>query len=75
MYKNYQYLKKNCLFDFWLKLKNKGGVEFFGWREEFHNAGQIFTPDMGQIQCLQIAIQITELVFTMKYKSIELDIS
>ena len=32
------------MFDFWLKLKNKGGVDFFEWQEEFHNAGQIFTP-------------------------------
>ena len=44
MYKNYQNFKKLSLFDFWLKLENKGGVEFFEWREEFHNAGQIFTP-------------------------------
>ena len=44
MYKNYQNFKKLSLFDFWLKLENKGGVEFFEWQEEFHNAGQIFTP-------------------------------
>ena len=44
VYKNYQNFKKLSLFDFWLKLENKGGVEFFEWQEEFHNAGQIFTP-------------------------------
>ena len=44
--------QKMSLSDFWLKLENKGGVEhgmpwveFFEWREEFQNAGQIFTPD------------------------------
>ena len=31
--------------DFQLKLQNKGGAMFFEWREEFQNAGQIFTPE------------------------------
>ena len=38
--------QKMSWFDFRLKLKNKGGVEFFEWWEDSVNAGQIFTPEL-----------------------------
>ena len=46
MYRNYHNFENLSWSDFQLKFENKGGVEFFEWREEFQNAGQIFTPSV-----------------------------
>ena len=45
MYENYQNFQNLSWYDIQLKLENKGGAEFFEWREEFQKAGQIFTPE------------------------------
>ena len=78
MYRNYHNFENLSWSDFQLKFENKGGVEFFEWREEFQNAGQIFTPSVKKssqelifsIKTFTLNFQISQFIGIFKFEAV-----